>query len=105
MLFRSYPDFFGSLEDARSWARKFFAWYNNEHYHIGLGLLTPASVHYGQAVPLLEKRQGVLNAAYDAHPERFVKKIPTVLSLPNAVWINRPQPLLELRIAEERPTL
>jgi len=100
-----YPDFFGSLEDARSWARKFFAWYNNEHYHIGLGLLTPASVHYGQAVPLLEKRQGVLNAAYDAHPERFVKKIPTVLSLPNAVWINRPQPLLELRIAEERPTL
>jgi putative transposase len=105
-----YPDFFGSLEDARSWVRKFFSWYNNEHYHNALGLLTPASVHYGQAAALLENRQGVLNYAYAAHPERFVKKPPTVLSLPDAVWINRPQPLLdvgatELQIAENRPTL
>jgi putative transposase len=91
-----FPDFFGSLEDARAWARPFFDWYNNEHYHSALGLLTPASVHYGQAAALLEKRQGILDAAYAAHPERFVKKPPTVQSLPAAVWINRPQPLLEV---------
>jgi putative transposase len=68
---------------------------NHEHYHSSLGLLTPASVHYGQAAALLEKRQRVLDTAYAAHPERFVKKHPTVQSLPDAVWINRPQPLLE----------
>ena len=93
-----FPNFFGSLEDARAWARPFFDWYNNEHYHSALGLLTPATVHYGQAVALLEKRQGVLDAAYAAHPERFVKKPPTVQSLPDAVWINRPQPLLDVGV-------
>jgi putative transposase len=90
-----FPDFFGSLEDARAWVRPFFDWYNQEHYHSSLGLLTPATVHYGQSADLLEKRQRVLDAAYAAHPERFVKKHPTVQSLPDAVWINRPQPLLE----------
>src|SRR5215510_8295054 len=70
--------------------------YNHEHYHSSLGLLTPATVHYGQSADLLEKRQRVLDAAYAAHPERFVKKHPTVQSLPDAVWINRPQPLLEV---------
>jgi len=90
-----FPDFFGSLEDARAWVKPFIDWYNHEHYHSSLGLLTPATVHYGQAAALLEKRQRVLDAAYAAHPERFVKKHPTVQSLPDAVWINRPQPLLE----------
>ena len=90
-----FPDSFGSLEDARSWVRPFIDWYNHEHYHSSLGLLPPATVHYGQASASLEKRQCVLDAAYAAHPERFVKKHPTVQSLPDAVWINRPQPLLE----------
>ena len=90
-----FPDFFGSLEDARAWVKPFIDWYNHEHYHSSLGLLTPAAVHYGQAADLLEKRQRVLDVAYAAHPERFVKKHPTVQSLPDAVWINRPQPLLE----------
>jgi len=66
--------------------------------HSSLGLLTPATVHYGQAAALLEKRQRVLDAAYAAHPERFVKKHPIVQSLPDAVWINRPQPLLEASV-------
>jgi putative transposase len=66
-----FPDSFGSLEDARAWVRPFFDLYNHEHYHSSLGLLTPATVHYGQAAALLEKRQRVLDAAYAAHPERF----------------------------------
>lgn len=90
-----FPEFFGSLEDARAWVRPFIDWYNQEHYHSSLGLLTPATVHYGQAAALLEKRQRVLDAAYASHPERFVKKHPTLQPLPDAVWINRPQPLLE----------
>jgi putative transposase len=76
----------------------FFDWYNHEHYHSSLGLLTPDTVLYGQAAALLEKRQRVLDAAHAAHPGRFVKKHPIVQSLPDAVCINRPQPLLETSV-------
>jgi putative transposase len=85
-----FPSQFGSVEDARGWARQFFAWYNNAHHHSGLGLLTPATVHHAQAAETLAARQVVLQAAYAAHPERFVRGIPTPPELPTAVWINRP---------------
>jgi putative transposase len=87
-----YPDRFGSIQDARAWARTFFHWYNHEHYHSGLGLLTPATVHYGQAQVVLDQRQQVLAAAYAAHPERFVRGVPKLPSLPTEVWINKPSP-------------
>ena len=84
----SYPDFFDSLVDARVWGRHFFPWYNFEHRHIGLGLMTPAAVHYGWAPELREQRQHVLGLAYQTHPERFVRGHPTPPELPVAVWIN-----------------
>ncbi len=87
-----YPERFGCLADARIWAHVFFAWYNQEHHHTGLGLLTPTVVHYGQAESVLQKRQQVLAAAYAAHPERFVKHPPVPAQLPAAVWINPPKP-------------
>jgi len=86
-----YPDRFGGMLDARAWARPFFSWYNNEHRHSGLALLTPAMVHYGRAVEVIEKRQVILQAAYDTHPERFVKGLPVPPQLPEAVWINPPK--------------
>ena len=86
----SYPERFGSLPDARAWARPFFDWYNHEHYHTGLGLLTPAMVHFGRAPQVQAQRQQVLDAAYASHPERFVRRPPRVLPLPEQVWINRP---------------
>jgi putative transposase len=85
-----YPDRFGSIQDARAWARPFFQWYNHEHHHSGLGLLTPATVHYGQAQAVIGQRQQVLQAAYAAHPERFVRGKPKPPSLPTEVWINEP---------------
>ena len=91
-----FPERFGSAPDARAWVRAFLSWYNYEHHHSGLGLLTPASVHYGQAPALLAARQQVLSLAYAAHPERFVKHPPAPERLPAEVWINRPQPLLAL---------
>ena len=91
-----YPEFFGSLVDARAWAQPFFQWYNHEHKHSALGLLPPAVVHYGQAPTVLRARQQVLHQAYAAHPERFVKGPPTLATLPQEVWINRPQPVLDL---------
>jgi putative transposase len=86
-----YPERFGSQVDARSWSRGFFAWYNHEHHHSGIALLTPADVHYDRAHQVLAARQGVLQAAYEQHPERFVKGLPKPSELPAAVWINPPK--------------
>ena len=85
-----FPDRFGSQEDAHGFCQGFFPWYNDEHYHSGLGMLTPASVHYGHAAEVLAERQRTLDAVYAAHPERFVGKRPRPLALPAAVWINPP---------------
>ena len=85
------PDRFGSLQDARAFCRPFFGWYNREHRHSGIGLLTPESVHYGLAEGVVAERQTVLDAAYLARPERFVRKPPVPPALPTAVWINPPQ--------------
>lgn len=86
-----FPDRFGTLDQAREWGRRFFAWYNDQFYHSSLGLLTPATVHYGRTEQVLDQRQAVLEAAYAAHPERFVKGRPTVIAPPKEVWINKPQ--------------
>jgi putative transposase len=94
----TYPDRFGAVADARQWGQDFFTWYNDEHHHTGLALLTPADVHHGRAAAILAERQAVLQRAYEAHPERFVKGPPTVPQLPPAVWINPPQP-------EPQPTI
>jgi putative transposase len=86
----TFPERFGSREDAQTWARPFFAWYNHEHHHSGIGLLTPATVHHGHAPQALAARQTVLTAAYQAHPGRFVRGHPHPPTLPTAVWINPP---------------
>jgi len=86
-----FPDRFGSLEDALAFGRRFFTWYNDEHYHSGIAMLTPAMVHYGTATTVLDQRQRTLDAAYAAHPERFVKAPPTPQPVPTSVWINPPQ--------------
>lgn len=87
------PDFparFGSIEDARAHCRVFFAWYNGEHRHSSLGLMTPDTVHFGRAEAVTATRSIVLDAAYRAHPERFVRHAPRPPELPTATWINPP---------------
>jgi putative transposase len=86
-----FPERFGSLEDARAFCVAFFNWYNNEHYHSGLALLTPATVHYGATATVIEQRRAILTAAYAAHPERFVRHAPQPATPPAAVWINPPK--------------
>ena len=68
----AFPPNFGCIEDCKTFSRGFFHWYNNEHYHSGIGLMTPHSVHYGQADAIWKQRQRVLNKAFDRHPERSV---------------------------------
>lgn len=85
-----FPEHFGSLAEARAWVQAFMQWYNYQHYHSALGLLTPAMVHHDQAQQVQTQRQQVLAAAYQAHPERFVGGQPSIADLPASVWINRP---------------
>jgi putative transposase len=97
-----YPGCFGSMADARAWAQTFFNWYNYEHHHTGLALLTPAEVHYQRTEAVLKKRQEVLQAAYEKHPQRFVKGLPILEQLPAAVWINPPK--ITATLAEPVPS-
>lgn len=85
-----YPERFDGFDHAHDWARIFFTWYNHYHRHSGIGLMTPASVHVGLAEHLSAHRQEVLQAAYQAHPERFVNGLPSPPRVPDAVWINPP---------------
>jgi len=86
-----FPDRFGSPEDARAYCQQFFPWYNDEHRHSGIGLMTPAAVHYGTAAALTAKRAVTLDAAFAANPNRFKGRVPQPPQLPTAVWINPPK--------------
>ena len=82
-----YPERFASIGEARAWMNEFTNWYNHEHRHSGIGLHTPASVHYGTAVEIRDGRQRTLDAAYRAHPERFTRP-PVAPKLPTKAAIN-----------------
>lgn len=97
-----FPERFGSLHDGRGFCAPFFNWYNCEHRHSGIALLTPHMVHYGQTDSILSARQQVLSQAYSAHPERFVRHVPRPLPLPTAVWINPPVPLLKVAVSSSK---
>lgn len=94
-----FPATFANLVEARAFCRVFFTWYNNEHRHSGIALLTPSDVHHGRAAERIAQRQTVLDAAYAAHPERFVRGRPKALQLAPASYINRPAPQEEMPIA------
>ena len=85
-----FPKRFGSIQHARDVCRDLFGWYNTEHYHSGIGLLTPESVHYGRAAMIVEGRRQVLLDFFGAHPERFVNGAPKPPEIPSAAWINPP---------------
>lgn len=84
-----FPDRFGSLADARAFCEGFFLAYNHEHRHSGIGMHTPASVHFGTVEQIHTQRQATLNRAYATHPERFTRR-PRPPALPDEAWINQP---------------
>ena len=95
-----FPDRFGAYEDAETFGQRFFPWYNTEHRHGALGLMTPHDIHYGLAVAKWQQRAEVLRAAYAAHPERFPRGVPVPPPLPTAAWINKPLPPPALAVPE-----
>ena len=98
-----FPKRFDSYEQSHAFCRDFFHWYNDEHYHVGIGLMTPATVHYGEAGRTRDVRQQVLLSAYELHPERFVHGKPAAPQVPAKVYINAPrtpEPAHEKRLPE-----
>jgi len=87
-----FPERFGSLEDGRSFCQRFFPWYNTEHYHSGIGYLTPEQVQFGLSQQIVKEREAVLRKAYQTYPDRFKQGMPKPLPLPEAAWINKPPP-------------
>jgi putative transposase len=85
-----FPERFGAIQDVRAHGHVFFPWYNTEHRHTGLGLLTPHDVHYGLADARVAARVETLATAHAAHPERFPRGVPQPPARPTAVWINPP---------------
>lgn len=85
-----FPERFGCIADSRSFCRDFFAWYNRDHRHSGIGWMTPEMVHHGKSHAAWKLRERVLLSAAQAHPERFVRKAPAPPALPTAAWINKP---------------
>jgi putative transposase len=90
----AFPDRFASLAAARAHLDRFVAWYNDQHHHAGIGLHTPADVHHGRVDTIRAIRAAAIDAARQAHPERFrsARDLPRILDLPNSAWINRPPP-------------
>lgn len=86
----AFPARFGSMEDARRHCQRFFPWYNDDHCHSGIGWMTPATVHFGQAEAVYRERAKTLEAAFLANPKRFKGICPKPPPLPIAVWINPP---------------
>jgi hypothetical protein len=83
--------------DARSFCWAFFNWYNQNHHHLDIGLMTPDQVHYGQAKLFQATRQKTLDYAFRANPIRFVNKAPEPPPMPTAVWINPPAQKLKVQ--------
>ena len=98
-----FPSRFGSAEDGRLFCCGFFAYYNFHHRHSGIGLMTPADVHYGRAEQLTTARRQILLEAQQAHPERFVRGTPQPPVLPPQAWINPPLEKTTLHDAAQAP--
>lgn len=92
-----FPERFENIEHARTHLRAFFAWYNEEHRHSGIGFMTPAAMHFGHGAALHAQRAQVLQAAYMANPARFKHRVPTPPALPTVVGINLPNPITQLK--------
>jgi len=84
-----FPDRFASLADARAFCQRFFTYYNHEHYHVGVGLHTPFTVHLGTAHAIQDKRAETIERFRAANPHRFTRA-PRLPEIPQVAYINQP---------------
>ena len=106
-LFRTLkyrPDYpsrpFESLEEAQGWVDGFVHWYNHEHLHSGIGMVSPAQRHDGTDVAVREARRVVTADAVKRHPLRWAGRAPRKWNAPAKVALN-PTHDTRLRLHEE----
>lgn len=87
---QNFPERFQTLEEARSYCQEFFAWYNHEHQHSGIGYVTPVQMHLGTAAGIYQARANILQNAFLKYPNRFKNKPPRPPKLPTRAGINMP---------------
>ena len=85
-----FPERFGPIEHARNFCRDYFPWYNDEHHHSRIAMLTPSDLHYGRGEEILKARHQVMIEAFTRDPRRFNGCMPKMLKIPTEVWINKP---------------
>jgi len=85
-----WPGSFETLDDAKAHCERFVDWYNFDHHHTGIGLVTPADRHAGRSHSIDRARQATLDQAFAEHPERFAYGRPRPPKQPDRVWINPP---------------
>ena len=64
----SFPDGSGIRAKPRRSVESFFRWYNAEHRHGGISMLTPEQVHFGNADQVIAGRKSVLREAWPLIP-------------------------------------
>lgn len=84
-----FPEKFDSLDEAETFCHHFFEYYNHRHYHAGIGLHTPFTVHIGTAQAIQHKRAETIEAFRAANPRRFTQT-PALPKIPEVAWINQP---------------
>jgi putative transposase len=87
-----FPDRFGCIQDSRAFCQQFFQWYNEEHRHSGIALLTPAVVHFGETQPSWPTARWCSMPLTERTPTASSGNRPNRLPLPSEVWINKPAP-------------
>ncbi len=77
---------FDSIDDARAWVARFVDWYNEQHLHSGIGLVSPAARHAGDDIGMLEARRAVYARARERNRARWSRHArpwarPTIVTL------------------------
>lgn len=78
---------FSSLDDARAWVARFVHWYNHEHLHSAIALVTPDDRHHGRDFAILRTRRNVYAAAQQRNPRRWTTS-PRAWERPSVVILN-----------------
>lgn len=84
-----FPERFDDYNEAYAYCVWFFAMYNTEHLHSGIGYHTPVNVHFRRTSAVTAQRRNLLDRAYRSNPNRYGQR-PRPPRLPGRAHINKP---------------
>lgn len=69
-----YPGYFEMIEKGTEYFKEFFRWYNEEHLHTRIGMVTPEQRHSGEWVEIQEERDRIKATTFAAR-RKYNKKL------------------------------